>query len=235
MEKFTVKDGVGFIPQGTKTIPDYAFEDCDDLKSIRIPASVEEIGIGIFQGCSNLEKIEVSPKNKVYESYDRNPNSPKNCNAIIRKEDDCLICGCWGTEIPQYVTKLDYHAFYDCKQEMYFGTAEMTVCGEAFYKCQYLNTVEFGCDVMKVARGAFYHCPNLTTVVFRGDVMVIEPYAFDECYRLTRVDFYGRVMEIADDAFFCTPQEIVVPEGLKPYYMRVLPDEWHDRIYERVW
>ena len=32
-----------------KKIPDYAFADCGDLKTVTIPKSVKKIGYGIFQ------------------------------------------------------------------------------------------------------------------------------------------------------------------------------------------
>lgn len=66
-----------------------------------------KIGDGAFWGCTGLEKITVSEENKVYDS--RN-----NCNAIISTEDNILIVGCKNTEIPDSVTKIEYHAFEGC-------------------------------------------------------------------------------------------------------------------------
>ncbi len=47
------------IPEGTKSIPDYAFYSLN-IKSVTIPESVEEIGKSAFYGCETLEKVYIS-------------------------------------------------------------------------------------------------------------------------------------------------------------------------------
>jgi hypothetical protein len=59
MAKYEIKDGVGIIPKGTKTIEDSAFNSCEELKSIVIPDSVTEIGKHAFAGCTNLKAIVI--------------------------------------------------------------------------------------------------------------------------------------------------------------------------------
>ena len=49
-EKIVVKDG-------TKTIGCWAFEDCEDITSITIPASVTSIEFKAFENCSNLTSV----------------------------------------------------------------------------------------------------------------------------------------------------------------------------------
>ena len=78
------------------TIGTEAFTYYIELKSINIPASVTEIGLSPFAGCSSLETIIVDAKNKVYDSRD-------NCNAIIETASNTLIQGCPNTTIPNTV------------------------------------------------------------------------------------------------------------------------------------
>lgn len=54
------------IPEGVKKIPPYTYHNGTELRSIRIPASVVEIGEGAFDGCVNLEDIFVAPENQHY-------------------------------------------------------------------------------------------------------------------------------------------------------------------------
>ena len=37
MKNFEIKDGIAIIPQGTKEIKHFAFNECTELKSIIIP------------------------------------------------------------------------------------------------------------------------------------------------------------------------------------------------------
>ena len=44
---------------GTKTIPEYAFENCKSLSSVTIPSGVTTIGNGAFCGCGKLTSISI--------------------------------------------------------------------------------------------------------------------------------------------------------------------------------
>ena len=81
--------------------------NCSGLMSVTIPASVTSIEWWAFRGCSGLESISVAAGNKVYDSRE-------DCNAIIEKESNKLICGCKSTVIPASVTSIGESAFRDC-------------------------------------------------------------------------------------------------------------------------
>lgn len=55
------------IENGVKRIEDGAFRDCDNLKKLVIPASVEYIGRGAFDGCDSLERIYIFADNIVID------------------------------------------------------------------------------------------------------------------------------------------------------------------------
>ena len=57
MPDFEIKNGVCHIPEGTKKIDSYAFEDCTDLVEVIIPESVEVIGAYAFKGCTSLQNV----------------------------------------------------------------------------------------------------------------------------------------------------------------------------------
>ena len=47
-------------------IADSAFQNCSQLVTVSIPATVKSIGAGVFRGCSNLVSINVDTDNTVY-------------------------------------------------------------------------------------------------------------------------------------------------------------------------
>lgn len=49
-------------------IPDTLFKDCKNLKSVRIPESIETIGSKAFYGCKKLEKINIPKRLKKIET-----------------------------------------------------------------------------------------------------------------------------------------------------------------------
>ena len=83
------------------------FSGYSSLTSITIPKSVTSIEPGAFSGCDSLVSIVVAEGNTVYDSRD-------NCNAIIEKATNTLICGCRNTTIPNSVTSFGVRAFYVC-------------------------------------------------------------------------------------------------------------------------
>lgn len=54
------------IPHGVTTVAPYAFSQMP-LTSVTIPASVTDIGEGIFSGCWKLEEIKLDPGNKNFQ------------------------------------------------------------------------------------------------------------------------------------------------------------------------
>ena len=72
------------IPEGVTKIRPYAYHNGEDLRSIKIPASVTEIGEGAFDGCINLEEISVHAENQYYADGGIGALYSKNETRLIR-------------------------------------------------------------------------------------------------------------------------------------------------------
>lgn len=185
------------IPEGVTKIDDYAFDDCETVASLIIPSSIQAIGVGAFNGCTNLKSIFVDPSNATYDS--RN-----NCNAIIETASKILIKGCQNTVIPDDVKSIGEFAFVGCSAltSINFpnGLEEIGVCAfagtgltkiiyppslksiddNAFGDCLGLTTINVPDGVTYINRDAFRNCRNLALISLPKSALPFEGY-FAEC------------------------------------------------------
>ncbi len=93
----------------------YAFIGCDEIESVYIPGSVNNLGYGCFAGCSNLKSVNIPSR------------VSKIPNAIFY---DCSSLS--SLEIPDSVTVIGYSAFFGCT-----SLTEITIPAGVKYIDQY--------------------------------------------------------------------------------------------------
>lgn len=147
------------IPDGVKSIGNSAFLGCTGLTSITIPRSLETIGIEAFSYCSGLNTIEVERGNEIYDSREK-------CNAIIETANNKLVVGCTKTIIPQSVTSIGNLAFNGCDSltSIIIPNSVTTIYEGAFLNCSGLTSIDIPNSVIEIGEGAFENCSNLTRV-----------------------------------------------------------------------
>ena len=165
------------IPNSVTSIGNEAFADCDLLKSITISESVTSIDNSAFANCCSLTSIVVAEGNTVYDSRE-------NCNAIIEKSTNTLMCGCQKTTIPNSVKRIGNHAFNGCS----------------------LTSITIPNSVTSIGKGAFQSCSKLANITIPDSVTTIGEFAFKNCESLTSVTIPGSVTSIGEGATFqgCT-------------------------------
>jgi len=96
------------LPESLKFIQSESFANCKSLKSIYIPKNVEWIFENPFIDCEALESIKVDSANLYYDSRD-------NCNAIMRTGENALEVACKNTIIPESCEWIYGTPFRNCK------------------------------------------------------------------------------------------------------------------------
>ena len=172
------------IPDTVSSIGNYAFFNCDSIKSVKIPDSVTSIGEWAFYKCSSLASIEI-------------PDSVTSIGDYAFYECSSLI----SVNIPDSVTRIGDRAFYYCSslKNLYisdlkswlnvelndYDSHPLYSAGGNLYIDGVLATdIEIPDTVSSIGNYAFYKCSSLTSVTIGDSVTSIGSSAFYECSSL---------------------------------------------------
>ena len=162
-----------------KYIDEYAFNGCEDLKSVVIPASVVEISLHAFNKCTAIELLTVEADNTVYHSAD---------NCIIKTATKELVIGCRTSVIP--------------------NDGSVTKIGEYAFANTLIKEVKLPACVTEIGASAFEGCVALTNfnVYLPAEgtdnmLAVIGAAAFKDCLELKGIILPGSVTTVANDSF----------------------------------
>ena len=141
------------IPDGVKSISEFAFSDCTSLESITIPDSVTSIGKSAFNSCSSLESITI-------------PDSVKSISEFAFS--DCTSLE--SITIPDSVTSIGESAFNSCSslESITIPYGVTSIGNYVFYDCTSLTSITIPNSVTEIKYGAFYGCSGLKDVYYLG-------------------------------------------------------------------
>ena len=151
------------VKDGTKTIIEYAFNDCTDLTSITIPDGVTSIGERAFYGCTGLTSITI-------------PDSVTSIGFAAFRGCTSLT----SITIPDSVTYIGDDAFYNCTglTSVTIGNRVTSIGNDAFSDCTGLTSVIIPDSVTSIGYGAFRGCTGLTSITISDSVTSIGQNAF---------------------------------------------------------
>ena len=159
------------IEEGVTTIADGAFEECVNVESVSIPASVTSIGGSAFsQAGTSAATMTVT--------------IAAGSNLETIGEDAFSFCSSLKTiTIPSSVTTIRFRAFVmSGLTSVTLSDGLKVIDGRAFMMCP-MTTITIPASVTSIGESAFFRCSNLTTVTLNSNPFIGD-MAFD-------IDGYG--------------------------------------------
>lgn len=137
------------IGEGITKIGNYAFANCQQLTQITIPQSIEKIGEKVFFGCDQLKQIQVHQENAYFSEVE----------GVLFNRDK--------TELIKYPSAKEGDSYTIPK-------SVLTICTNAFAKCQTLTKLSIANTVTKIQNEAI--SPQETLMVYCCQKSVAEKY-----------------------------------------------------------
>lgn len=210
-EKCSKLEEVNNLPQNLKTIPDYMFNGCSELKSLVLPEGLTTIGTEAFKNCQKLVSL----------------NIPTSVTTIGK--DAFYRCSKWEGEVSlPLVTELPENAFTWCKmlRKMSLGPQLKTIRSSALDGCSGLTELILPNGLETIEVDAFYNCSSLTEVVIPESVTTIGAELFGLCKSLKKVTLPSGMTEIPNKLFSgCEAlTDVAIPANVKSFGNRVFYD-----------
>lgn len=160
----------------------FAFEHNDNIGSMFIPATIEEIDERAFYSCDYLKSFSVSSKSKYFSAIDgvlfnkdqtklvRYPDNKKNNSYTIPEGTKYIgACAFEGSApdrviLSEGVLSIGESAFaHSGIEEIVFSDTVTEIEKEAFEYCESLETLALPASLEKIGASAFWDCDDLTS------------------------------------------------------------------------
>lgn len=175
----------GTISSNVKSIEDYAFNKCINIKNITLPEGLLNIGNGAFDGCTALVSMPL-------------PNGITNIGEYAFNNCSKLV-----TQVPGNVSDIKQYTFNNCKQikDVTIPATAKFIETNAFANCTALTNVSLENGITNIATSAFDGCTKLASIDIPDSVESIGQFAFRKCTSMKSVGIGSGVKNSDQDAF----------------------------------
>ncbi len=215
------------LSAGANNQPWYAVRD--RIISVVIEDGVTTLGIGAFQGCTQLASLTIG------KGITKLPDSIIQGTALTSLVIPPQITRC-EPDTFEGATKLetvhfnavncdDFNTIYvgppfgmgkcPALKSVVVGDTVMRIPDNIFASITTLTSLTIGTGVTEIGRYAFQGCSNLTSIVIPGNVQTIAHSAFDKCTGATSITLENGINHIGITAFTgAKVTELTIPESL---------------------
>ncbi len=165
------------VPEGIKSINDYALRNYKRVKSIKLSDTVASIGASAFDGCENLQSITITKSLKKIGN-----NAFYGCESLE---------SVYADDVKSWIN-IDYETnFYmgSINTELTYSdsTLPMSYATELYFNNKLARNVVIPEGVKKIKSFAFFGCDSIESVTIPSSVTSIGDAAFVSCKNLKNV------------------------------------------------
>ena len=186
-------------------VGDQAFNCCDGLTSVKLPATLKTIGDLAFQLCTKLKEINIPAS---MELMDYNPFGGSSLERFIIEDSDAPIVIGSAAVYGSFFLGLPVRYAYVGRNFIVSNPSAEETGGPKglFYSCEELEEVVFGSNVTLLHEGDCSYCRKLKKVTIGAGVTTIPDYCFDTCPLLETADIPYGLVSIGKYAFSDSPK-----------------------------
>lgn len=204
-----------------------AFANCEKLKKVELPVTIESIGVGAFQNCIALKEIslpaglkEIAPAAFAYcaslEKAEFNEELKTiGMNAFL----ECVSLK--EINLPESLEILDKKAFYGCSaaKKLTFS-GEMEELGESIFEnCTSLKEISFPKGLKEIGDSTFCGCASLRELILPEGLEKLSKQTFQNCKELSVLKIPASLEHFFADTFLgCYNLEEIKVSDNNRYY-----------------
>jgi len=213
-----------YLPEGLLRIGSYAFCGFINLKHVRIPDQVRQVGQGAFEECSKLESCVLSkgltevPEDMFYRCV---ALTRIHIPASVKQIGISAFWGCTGLgkcTFSSGIEQIGAYAFgHTGLKQIHIPETVKTIGEAAFVGCKLLEECSFVAGVQEIGQRAFEECTALPRIHLPDTVLTIGDNVFDRCTALTECILSEKLNMVSKEAFAdCTALEYIrVPDSVQ--------------------
>lgn len=182
----------------------------ENLRKVVFAGPDTQVGFSAFEGCSNLETVELPANLTVIEE------------SAFR---DCVSLK--SVDIPDGVTEIGMFAFCGCTalENAELPPALSTLGSRAFSECSSLKKVAFPDTLTSLGRACFSDDKALESVEFGSGLTVLPEDSFYQCYGLTSVEIPEGITTLEEGSLaLCFLDELYLPQSISEAHQTSLVD-----------
>ena len=189
-------------------IKDYAFTNCDAIKTLVIDTLVSNIGQYVFQNCLALENVTIKNNGMIGLKAFEGSSKEKPATYVISNVGligESAFANCTALENCTIRNNglIGESAFANCSklQKVRLGNQVGNINQRAFYNCVLLDSLTLPNTVNTLGDSVFYNCNNLAYAQLSNTLSTIGNAAFDRCNSLPEIFIPKSVSSIGQGVF----------------------------------